>query len=85
MQELRGAKYGTLLYRVVEKRLAVYYLTSFYLALNYGSLSLHNSEGKMFKDKVSGGFGPSFCIIKINYEILKINFLKLEANYFTIL
>ena len=70
---------------MAEKRLAVYYFTSFYLALNYGSLFLHSPEGKMFKDKVSGGFGPSFCIIKIYHEILKINFLKLEADYFMIL
>ena len=55
----------------MEKRLAVYYLTSFYLALNYGTLFLHSARGQMSKDKVSAGFGPSFCIIKIYYNFFK--------------
>ena len=55
----------------MEKRLAVYYFTSFYLASNYGTLFLHSPGGQMSKDEVSAGFGPSFCIIQIYYKFLK--------------
>ena len=58
--ELSGAKYGTLLHCVEERRLATFYFLSFYLALNYRNLFFHSSGGQKSKDKVSAGLGPSF-------------------------